>query len=39
MDNAGFTVAAYMATFLILGTYTWRVNRRLARARSQAARP
>jgi len=35
-STTGFTVAAYTATFIILGFYTWRVNRLLARARSQS---
>lgn len=34
MDNIGFTLAAYLVTFTLVGGYTWRLARRLARARA-----
>ena len=34
VDNIGFTVAAYVVTFTLIGGYTWRLVSRLARARA-----
>ncbi|MGH7545229.1 MAG: CcmD family protein [Gemmatimonadota bacterium] len=39
MDNAGFLVAAYVVTFLVIGGYAVSLHRRLARARRDAAAP
>ena len=33
MDNVGFVVASYAATFIVLTGYTWSLWRRLRRAR------
>ena len=34
MDNAGFIVAAYLATLIVVGGYTLSLWRRLKRART-----
>jgi CcmD family protein len=36
MDNGGFVMAAYLITAALIGLYTWRLRRRLARARMTA---
>jgi hypothetical protein len=36
VGNAGFVVAAYLVTVIVVGTYTWGLTRRLARARHAA---
>jgi hypothetical protein len=33
MDNGGFVMAAYVITAALVGTYTWRLLRRLGQAR------
>ncbi len=33
MVSSGFTVAAYLASFTLIGGYTWSLVRRLRRAR------
>jgi CcmD family protein len=39
MDSMGFTLAAYVVTFILIGGYTWSLRRRLQRARRGVARP
>ena len=39
MDNIGFTVVGYVATFLLIGGYFWRLRQKLVRARREAAGP
>jgi CcmD family protein len=36
MDNGGFVLAAYVITAVLIGTYTWRLSRRLGQARMAA---
>ena len=37
VDNFGFVVAAYVVTATLVIAYTWRLTRRLTRARQAAA--
>ncbi len=39
MDNLGFTVAAYVATFTLIGAYTWSLARRVRRAQRGGSWP
>ena len=36
--NLGYTVVAYVAAFLLIGSYTWSLRRRLARARNASGK-
>ena len=37
MDNVGFIAAAYVATLLVVGGYTFSLRRRVRRARQDGA--